>query len=75
MELNFEGIEMKKWNIPTDRGYRVNEKNGIICLVIMFAPRCMVIKMSKMAHFLYFLPKISRSLSKIFTVSSPKRSY
>ena len=33
---------------------RVDEKNGIIHLV-MFAPRVMIIKMSKMAHFMYFL--------------------
>ena len=43
-------------NIPTDRTQRLEEKNGFICLVIMFALGIMVIKMSKMAHFLYFLP-------------------
>ena len=54
-ELNFEGLEMQKWNKQTDRTQRADEKNGVICLVIMFAPGVMVIKMSKMAHFLYFL--------------------
>ena len=54
-ELNFEGLWMQKWNIPTDRAQRVDEKNGVICLVIMFAPRVMVIKVSQMSHFLYFL--------------------
>ena len=38
-----------------DRAQREDEKNGVICLVIMFTPRVMVIKMSKMANFLYFL--------------------
>ena len=38
-----------------DRAQREDEKNGVICLVIMFTPRVMVIKMSKMAHFLNFL--------------------
>ena len=37
-----------------DRAQRVDEKNGVICLV-MFTPGVIVIKMSKMAHFLYFL--------------------
>ena len=46
---------MEKLNLPTDRAQRVDEKNGIICLVIMLASGVMVIKMSKMAHFLYFL--------------------
>ena len=41
---------MQKWNILMVRAEKVNVKNGVICLVIMFTP-----KMSKMAHFLYFL--------------------
>ena len=45
---------MQKRNIPMDRAQRVDEENGVICLVI-FSPRVIVIKMSKMAHFLYFL--------------------
>ena len=27
---------MQKWNVPTDRVQIVDEKNGVICLVIMF---------------------------------------
>ena len=46
---------MQKLNIPTDRAQRVDKKNRVICLVIMFAPGVMVIKMLKMAHFSYFL--------------------
>ena len=34
---------------------RVYENNGFICLVVIITPRVMVIKMSKMTHFLYFL--------------------
>ena len=64
MELNFEGLEMQKWNIPTDRAQRVDGKNGVICLVIMFTPQVMVIKMSKMAHFLYFLLMPSKNNSQ-----------
>ena len=36
MELNFEDLEIQKWNISTDRAQKVDEKNGVICLVIMF---------------------------------------
>ena len=37
MELNFEGLEMQRWNVPTDVVQIVDEKNGVICLVnIMF---------------------------------------
>ena len=46
---------MQKENIGTDRAHKVNEKNEVICLVIMFTPRVMVIKISTMARSLYFL--------------------
>ena len=45
------------------------QKNGVICLVIMFNPEVMVIIMSKLVNSLYFLlitAKTSDSLSKIF---------
>ena len=54
MELNFEGFEMQKLNTPTDRAQRVDEKNEVICLFYMFTSRVTVIRMSQMAHFLYF---------------------
>ena len=41
-----------------DRAQKADDKNGVICLVIMFTLQVMVIKVSKMAkmvHFLYFL--------------------
>ena len=37
-----------------DRAQRVDEKNEFIYLVIMFTSTVIVIKMSKMAHLLYF---------------------
>ena len=51
MILNFKDLEMQKWNIPMDRTQRVDEKNGVICLVIMFTSGVMVIKMSKIPNF------------------------
>ena len=57
------------WNakiISTDRAQRVDDKNGVIRLVI-FIPRVMVIKMSKMARFMYLQLNIAKiSLGKIF---------
>ena len=55
---------MQKWNIATNRAQRVDEKNGIICLVIVFTPGVMVIKMSKMAHFLYFQQTTGKNQSQ-----------
>ena len=67
MELNFEGLEIQKWNMPTDRAQRVDDKNGVICLVIMYTPGVMVIKMSKMAHLLMPAKTQSQCLDKMFT--------
>ena len=50
IKLNFEILEMQKWNIPTDKAQRVDEKNGVIC----FTRRVIVIRMSKMAPFFVF---------------------
>ena len=38
-----------------DRAQRVDGENMVICLVIMFTPGVIVVKMSKMVNFLYFL--------------------
>ena len=38
MLVNFEDLEMQKWNIAMDRAQSVNLNNGIICLV-MFSYR------------------------------------
>ena len=46
MILNFKGLEMLRWNIPIDRAQRIDEKNGIICLIIVFTDGVMVIKIS-----------------------------
>ena len=61
MELNFEGLEMQKWNIPTDRAQKVDKENGVICLVTRFTPGVVVIKMAKIAHFFYFLMMTAKS--------------
>ena len=63
------------WKLQTEMYQSIElkvymRKIGVI-LLVMITPRIMVIKMSKMAHFMYFLldtaKKISPSLGKIFT--------
>ena len=49
----YQDLQMQKWNIPMDRAQRVDERNGVICLVVSYY--WSNIKMLKMAHFLYFL--------------------
>ena len=47
----FGNVKMKN----TNKAQRADEKDGVICLVIIFTPRVMASKMPKMDHFLYFL--------------------
>ena len=35
-QLNFEGLQMQKWNITMSRVQTVDEKNWVTCLVVMF---------------------------------------
>ena len=68
MERNFEGLEIQKWNKPTERAKTVNEGNGVICLVLMFTLGVKHIKMLKMVHVLYFMLITAKnhSLGKVF---------
>ena len=53
MEMNVEGLQKQKWNVPTARANKGGEKNRVICLAIMFT-KVIVIKMSKMALLIFF---------------------
>ena len=63
MLLNFEGLEMQKRNIPMGRVQRLPEKNWVICLVILFTSKVIVIEISKIVHFFVFFDDGSKCLS------------
>ena len=44
MVMNFEDLDMQKSSILRDRAQKVDEKNGVTCLDIMFTPSFMVIE-------------------------------
>ena len=59
---------MLKLNISMYWAQRVDKKNDVICLV-MYTSKVMVIRMSKMAHLMYFLLSTEKnrpSLGKLF---------
>ena len=58
---------MQKWNIPTARAERVDERDWFIFLFILFTPKVTVIKMSKMAHFILSFADDSKQLVKVWT--------
>ena len=62
---------MQKWNTPTARAWRADEKNGVIFLVTLFTPWVMVIKLWRNGSFFVLSCRgqqnISRSLGITFT--------
>ena len=53
MKLNFEGLEMRRWNIPTDKAQEVDDKNGVIFYLSCLLPLSRSV--SEIAYFLHFL--------------------
>ena len=75
MKMNFEYFQIQKWILQTVRSEKVDEKNGVICLVSMFPSWVMVLKLSKKVHFLQFcadLSKKSKSIKAIYIYASER---
>ena len=74
MELNFESLEIQKWNIPTDKAQRANKKIRVICLFIVFTSGIIVIKMS---NFFIFSSDNSKKLVIVWAkyLNAPERFY
>ena len=60
MKMNFEYFQTQKWMLQTVRAQKIDEKNGVICLVSMFPSRVMVLKLSKKVYFLQFYADLSK---------------
>ena len=75
MKINFEYFQIQKWILQTVRSEKVDEKNGVICLVSMFLSGVKVLKLSKKVHFLQFcaeLSKRSKSIKAIYMYASER---
>ena len=64
IKLIFEGLEMRKWNRSMDRAQRLDEKDGVICLIFIFTFGVTVNAMPKMVHFLHFMLMTARHQSQ-----------
>ena len=73
--MNFQGLEMQKWNILAEGAQRVDEQNSFIFL-ILFTARVIVIKMSKMTHFCIFFWGQQKSFQRLVAhLNARKRSF
>ena len=66
IKMNFHYFQIQKWMLQTVGVEKVNEKNGVICLVSMLPSWVMVCKLSKKVHmciFYNFVLTSARNLS------------
>ena len=78
MKKNFEYFQIQKWILQTVRSEKIDEKNGVICLVSMFPSWVMVLKWSKRVQFLQFcvdLRKKSKSIKAVSVYVSEKSRF
>ena len=78
IKMNFEYFQIQKWILQNVRSEKLDEKNGVICLVFMFLSSVMVLKLSKKVHFLQFcgdLNKKYKSIKAIYIYVSESSHY
>ena len=78
MKISFGYFQIQKWILQTVRSEKVDEKNGVICLVSMFFSCVLVLKMSKKVIFLQFCADFSkkfRSIKAIYIYVSGSSRY
>ena len=78
MKTNFDIFQIQKWISQTVRAQKVDEKNGVICLVSFFPSWVMVLKLPKIVHFLQIcadLSKKSKSIKAIYLYRSEKQHH
>ena len=66
--MNFEYFQIQKWMLQAGRAEKA-EKNGVICVVIMFPSWVMILKLLKKVYFFQFwaLAKKSKYVKVIYT--------
>ena len=60
MKMNFANFEIQKWISQTVRAQKVDEKNGVICLISFILSWVMALKLSKIVHFLHICADLSK---------------
>ena len=74
--MNLEYFQIQKWILQTVRSEKVDEKNGVICLVSMFPSWVMVFKYSKKVRFLQFCADLSKKFRpKAIYICASERSH
>ena len=76
-KMNFKYFQIKKWMLQAGRAEKVNEKNGVICVVFMFPSWVMILKLSKKVHFFNFVLSSAKKYKyvKAINICASERSH
>ena len=61
MKMNFGNFQIQKWISQAARAQIVDQKNLVICLISFFLSWVMVLKLSKIVHFLQIFADLSKN--------------
>ena len=78
LKMNLKYYQIQKWMLQPDRAEKVDEINGVICVVFMFPSWVMILKLSKKVHFFNFVltsAKKSKYVKAIYIYASETSRY
>ena len=78
LKMNLKYYQIQKWMLQPDRAEKVDEINGVICVVFMFPSWVMILKLSKKVHFCNFVltsVKKSKYVKAIYIYASETSRY
>ena len=62
LKMKLKYFQIQKWMLQADRAEKVDEKNGVICVVFMFPSWVMILELSKKVHFFQFCADLSKKV-------------
>ena len=65
MKMNFGILQIQKWILQKVKAQKVDEKNGVICLVSFFPFWVMVLKLPKIVYILQTYAALSRKSKSV----------
>ena len=68
--MNFGNFQIQNWISQTVRAQKVDEKNGVICLISFFLSWDVVLKLPKLVHFFQIYADLSRRPKHIKAIYS-----
>ena len=60
MKTNFGNFQIQKWISQASTTQKVDEKNGVICIILFFLSWVVVLKLAKIVHFLQICADLSK---------------